>query len=127
MSIQINEQREMNILAVMPNGIALIQDNAIALCETYRQAVRLSWRLRLNKGMLKQDLARALSTVTGGDVYASHVSDYLHKDDNPKRRDLKAEHVPAWNVVVGNYVVQQWLQRQSELNTLEEIQALRRA
>ena len=120
--------QELRLIGVIGSDISFIQDNAIALCKTYREAVRLSWDCRKNKGMTKIDLTRTLCNyVVDGSVYASHISDYLNIDDNPKRRDLKAEHLAAWARVVGNYGVQQWLAYQDRLTFVEEIQARRYA
>lgn len=119
--------QELRLIGCVNNSVAFIQDNAIVQCKTFRQAVRLSWDCRKNKGMTKVTLTERLTELTNGQVYASHVSDYLHNDDHPKRRDLKAEHLSAWASVVGNYGVQQWLNRQDKLTLLEEIQAMRAA
>ena len=113
--------RELQLLGCIDNAICFVQENAIAQCKTYRQAVRLSWDLRRNKGMT----LRTLAEIT--DVYPSHISDYLAKDDKPTRRNLKAEDLHIWAQAVGNYGVQQWLAKQDQLTILEEIQAQRNA
>jgi len=113
--------RELRLIGCVDNDICFVQENAIAQCKTYRQAVRLSWDLRKNKGMT----LRTLAEIIGG--YPSHISDYLAKDDKPTRRNLKAEYLHTWSLAVGNYCVQQWLAKQDRLTYLEEIQAQRNA
>lgn len=85
--------------------------------KTYRQAVRVSWRLRRIESLTRQQLA------TEAHLYPQHVTDYLHEDDKPSRRDLPADAVSRFEQVVGNSVVSQWLAAQSKLTVLEEIQA----
>lgn len=87
----------------------------------YRQAVRLSWQLRRVKGSTKQQLAAE------ADLYASHVTDYLHPDDKKTRRDLPAEAIPRFESFVGNTLVSQWLALQARLTVVEEMQAMRLA
>lgn len=113
--------KELRLVGCVDNAICFVQENAIQQCKTYRQAVRLSWDLRRNKGMTK----RTLAEITG--AYPSHISDYLAKDDKPKRRNLKAEDLHVWALAVGNYGVQQWLAKQDQLTILEELQAQRKA
>jgi hypothetical protein len=93
----------------------------VARCKTYREAVRLSWMHRRSKGMTQATLAER----TG--CYPSHVSDYLHRDDKPSRRDLPAERLDAWASHVGNWGVHQWLARQAKLTFMEEVIAQRAA
>lgn len=113
--------KELRLIGCVDNEICFIQQNAIDQCKTYRQAVRLSWDLRRNKGMT----LRTLAEITG--VYPSHISDYLAKDDKHSRRNLKADELHTWSVAVGNYGVQQWLAKQDSLTILEELQAQRKA
>ena len=85
--------------------------------KTYRQAVRVAWRLRRIDSLTRQQLA------TDAKLYPQHVTDYLHEDDKPSRRDLPADAVSRFEEVVGNTVVSQWIAAQSKLTVLEEIQA----
>ena len=91
----------------------------IRAAKTYRQAVRLAWKLRRVHYMTQQQLA------TEAGLYPQHVTDYLHEDDKPSRRDLPAEAVARFESVVGNSLVSQWLAAQSKLTVLEEMQATR--
>ncbi|MBC7602775.1 MAG: hypothetical protein H7255_08970 [Ramlibacter sp.] len=91
----------------------------VRAARTYRQAVRLAWKLRRVDRMTKQQLA------SEGEFYAQHVSDYLHEDDKPSRRDLPADCVARFEGVVGNTLVSQWIATQSRLTVLEEMQATR--
>jgi predicted transcriptional regulator len=89
----------------------------IRYAKTYRQAVRLAWKFRVDQGMSKATLA----SLAG--LYPQHVTDYLHEDDKPKRRDLPADKVADFERVVGNSIVSQWLAAQSKLTVLEQVQA----
>lgn len=95
--------------------------DVIAGCSTYREAVRVAWAHRRVKAMTQRSLAERT------ECYPSHVSDYLHSDDKPTRRSLPADKVPAFSAAVGNWGVQQWLNRQSRLTILEEVIAERAA
>jgi hypothetical protein len=77
-------------------------------CESFRDAVRLSWEFRRIKAMTQSTLAERIGT------YASHVTDYMHRDDDPKRRNLPANKLSRWAVHVGNFGVQQWLELDAE-------------
>ncbi len=55
------------------------------------------------------------------------VSDYLHPDDKPFRRELPADRIAAFEAAVGNSLITQWLAAQSRLTVLEAIQAAMRA
>lgn len=113
--------RDLRLVGCVDNSICFVQENAIEQCKTYRQAVRLSWDLRRVKGMTKLTLAESIG------CHPQHVTDYLHKDDKPKRRNLKADDLDMWAKVVGNYGVQQYLARKDHLTFLEELQAQRAA
>jgi len=95
--------------------------SVIAMANTYRQAVRLAWALR----RIHYATQRQLAAEAG--LYAPHVSDYLNKDDAPKRRSLPAEGIPAFEAFVGNTVVSQWLASKAKLTVLEELQATKAA
>ncbi|WP_162600752.1 helix-turn-helix transcriptional regulator [Paraburkholderia sp. C35] len=100
---------------------AFLPDAEVAKCSTYREIVRVSWANRRSKAMTRQTLAEMIG------CYASHVSDYLQADDKPSRRDLPAKCLNAWAATVGNWGVQQWLNRQSKLTIMEEVIAQRAA
>lgn len=88
---------------------------------TYREAVRWCWAHRRVRNMTQ----RALSAEA--DLLPQHVTDYLHPDDRPTRRDLPARCVAQFESVCGNTFVSQWLARQGTLTVLEEMQAMRQA
>jgi hypothetical protein len=74
----------------------------IAQCVSFRDAVRLCWnlrRLRVSKAVLA-DMAQ---------LHPPHVTDYLHPDDDPKRRSLPAARIPVFQRVCGNKAITQWL------------------
>jgi hypothetical protein len=110
------DQREFPLL-VRANAPSAAPNQWIRYAKTYRQAVRLAWKFREDEGMTKQQLA------TEAKLYPQHVTDYLHEDDGPKRRDLPADKLAAFEKVVGNSIVSQWLAAQSQLTVLEELQA----
>ena len=103
------------------DGASTVPHQIVAEASTYRQAVRLAWQLRRVKGMTQQGLAAEAG------LYASHVSDYLNRDDKTTRRSLPAEHIAQFEATVGNTMVTQWLAAQAHLTVLEEIQATRAA
>lgn len=86
---------------------------------TYRQACQIAWAYRRIKGMT----ARSLAEMTG--MHPPHISEYLSDDDT--KREMPARYIPAFEVVVGNTAVSQWLAKQSQLTVLEEVQANARA
>lgn len=89
--------------------------------KTYREAVRLCWRLRRVAFMTRQQLS------SEAELYPQHVTDYLHEDDKPSRRDLPADAIARFEAVVGNTLVSQWLAAQSQLTVLEEVTATQKA
>ena len=91
----------------------------VRAARTYREAVRICWKLRRVAFMTRQQLA------SEAQLYPQHVTDYLHEDDKPSRRDLPAEAVARFEAVVGNTLVSQWLAAQSKLTVLEEMTATR--
>lgn len=95
----------------------------IRYAKTYRQAVRLAWKFR-PEGLTREELAREVSKIIKPDrMYPQHITDYLHPDDKPSRRDLPADKLAAFEQVVGNSIVSQWLASQSRLTVLEQMQA----
>jgi hypothetical protein len=93
----------------------------VRMAKTYRQAVRLAWKLKRVGKMTRQQLA------SEAELYPQHVTDYLHEDDKPSRRDLPAEALQRFEAVVGNALVSQWLAARAKLTVLEEITATRAA
>ena len=91
----------------------------VKAARNYREAVRLCWRLRRVTYMTRQQLAAE------AELYPQHVTDYLHEDDKPSRRDLPASAVSRFEAVVGNTLISQWLAAQSKLTVLEELTATR--
>jgi predicted transcriptional regulator len=110
------DQREFPLLGRIdaPSAVPL---QWIKSAKTYRHAVRLAWQLRRVHSMTRQQLA------TEAELTPQHVSDYLADDDKPQRRDLPADKVAAFESVVGNTLVSQWLAAQSRLTVLEQVQA----
>jgi hypothetical protein len=93
----------------------------IKQAKTYREATRLCWQLRRVSRMTKQQLS------SEAELYPQHVTDYLHEDDKPSRRDLPADAIARFEAVVGNSLISQWLAAQSKLTVLEELTATRKA
>lgn len=94
-------------------GPALVSIDAVAACNTYRDAVlRACWLTKRRTSMTK----RVLAEETG--CYPSHITDYL--SDNPERRELPAKHIAAFEVSCGNRLISQWLARQANLTILEQ-------
>lgn len=87
--------------------------------KTYRHAVRVSWQLKRVHHMTRSQLAAEAN------LYPQHVTDYLHEDDKPSRRDLPADAIARFETVVGNTLISQWLAAQSKLTVLEEMTATR--
>jgi hypothetical protein len=112
--------RELPLIGRM-DGPKAVPRSIVESCRTYRDAVRMAWQLKRIKGLTMQQLACEAG------LYAPHITDYLHKDDRPTRRDLPADKVAEFESVVGNRVVSQWLAAQSQLTVLEEFQAERMA
>lgn len=103
------------------DGPSVAPEQYVRGAKTYREAVRLAWQLRRVHFMTRQQLASEAG------LYPQHVTDYLHPDDHPKRRDLPAQHINAFNAVVGNTLVSQWLAHLDGLTILEEMQATKAA
>jgi hypothetical protein len=110
------DQREFPLLGRL-DAPSAVPNQWIRHAKTYRQAVRLAWKLRRVQAMTQRQLA------SEAELYPQHVTDYLAADDKPQRRDLPADKVAQFEAVVGNTLVSQWLASQSHLTVLEEIQA----
>lgn len=103
------------------NGPAVVPVDLIRQCRTYRDVVRLGWQLRRVHHMTQRQLACEAG------LRPQHVTDYLNADDKPTRRSLPAECIAAFEAVVGNTAVSQWLAWRATLTVLEEMQAMRAA
>ena len=101
------------------DGPSVAAAEVVATAKTYRDACRLCWQLRRVKGMTK----RTAAEVAG--LYVSHVSEYLSDDDS--KREMPAKYIPAFESLVGNTVISQWIASQARLTVLEEMQARRAA
>ena len=106
-------QRDLPLLGRL-NGPSVVPTRIVQMPKTYRQAVRLCWAMRRVAYMTQRQLAAE------AELRYQFVSDYLNPDDDPKRRDLPAEKVAAFEHVVGNCLVSQWLAARSQLTVLEE-------
>ena len=100
-------------------GPAVVPAHLIKTCRTYRDAVRLCWELRRVRGMTLRQLA-----AEAGLIY-QHVTDYLHADGKPGRRDLPGKHIKQYECACGNTAVSQWVAMNAVLTVLEELQASR--
>jgi len=96
------------------NGPSVAPSEYVKHCKTYREAVRMAWQLRRVAYMTQRQLAAEAG------LWPQMVTDYLNKDDAPTRRNLPAEKIPAFEAVVGNTVLTQWLAAQSSLTVMEE-------
>jgi len=115
---------ELQMMGGMVVTAAFLPDAQIKECQSFRDAVRLAWRSRRIKAMTQSTLAERCG------LYASHVTDYLNKDDahddGRARRSLPAEKIATYEAVVGNRAVTQFLVRQVELTLMEEVLAARK-
>ena len=120
-----NPQRRMTIAItparLMSSPCVTRAMRSVALHRTYREAVRLGWDLRASQNMTRATLAECIG------AYASHVTDYFHKDDAPFRRNLPPELINDFEWAVGNRAVTQYLARKAELTIMEEVIATRAA
>jgi transcriptional regulator with XRE-family HTH domain len=95
-------------------GPRLVDPEVVAACTSYRQAVRACWTLRTRRNLTKRLLAEEVG------CYPCHVTDYLHGDDKPSRRDLPAKRINHFEIACGNRIVSQWLAAQAGLTILEQ-------
>lgn len=93
----------------------------VAIARTYREAVRLAWQIRRVHNMTRRQLAAEAG------LHFQHVTDYLHADDKPQRRDLPAKKIAEFEAIVGNTLVSQWLAARAKLTVLEEMMATKAA
>lgn len=104
------------LMGGMLNAPSYLPHEQILACNSYRDAVRLSWASRRIKGMTKTRLCEL------AELYSSHVTDYLANDDARGRRNLPADKLGVWACVTGNFGVQQWLQVDAERQLLKQLQ-----
>jgi hypothetical protein len=114
------DQREFPLLGRL-DAPSVAPEQWVRLAKNYRQAVRTAWQLRRVHYMTRRQLAEEAK------LYPQHVTDYLHEDDKPSRRDLPAEAIPRFEAVIGNTLVSQWLAMHARLTVLEEITATKAA
>lgn len=112
------DQREFPLLGRL-DAPSVAPEQWVKLAKTYRQAVRVAWQLRRIHYMTRRQLAEEAR------LYPQHVTDYLHEDDKPSRRDLPAEAIPRFEAAIGNTLVSKWLAAHAKLTVLEEITATR--
>ena len=112
-------QREMPLLQRL-EGPSVVPVELLRNVRTYRQACRLAWALRRNKGLTYRELA-----VNAGLVF-QHVGDYFNPDDEKHRRSLPGEAVSRVEAEFGNTAISQWHALQAKLTVLEEMQCARR-
>lgn len=113
-------QQEFPLLGRL-DGPSVAPPQWVAMCKTYREAVRVCWELRRVKRMTRAQLA----AETG--MYPQHVSDYLAADDLPRRRSLPGDKVAEFEAICGNTLISQWHASRAQLTVIEELQAQRKA
>lgn len=99
------------------DGPSVVPEGHIKACQTYRDVVRLCWRLRRVRAMTMLTLAEQAGFPS------NHRSDYL--SDNEERRELPAKYIKAFEYVCGNTAISQWIAMNAKLTVLEEVQAAR--
>jgi hypothetical protein len=93
----------------------VVPPQVIAALPTYRHACRMAWKLRRVRNLTRRSLAEQVG------LYPPHVTDYFSRLES--RRELPARHVAAVERVLGNTVITQWLNRQAQVTTMEELRA----
>jgi hypothetical protein len=110
------EQMQLRLLCRL-DAPAVVPPEAIAKCETYRDAVKLCWELRRVRAMTKRKLAEEAG------LYAPHVTCYLN--EGKRARDLPGHGVRGFEWACGNTAITQWHSLQAKLTVVEEVQAMR--
>ena len=103
------------------DGPSVAPSEFVRRCRTYREAVRFAFALRRATNMTQRMLAAE------AELRPQLISDYLNPDDKPHRKSLPGERIAAFEAVVGNTLVSQWVAAQSKLTVLEQLQAERLA
>lgn len=113
-----DDQLELPLLCRL-DGPSVVPEQYVRACQTYREVVRLCWRLRRVRAMTMLTLAERAGFPS------NHRSDYL--SDNEDRRELPAKYIKAFEYVCGNTAISQWIAMNAKLTVLEEVQAARLA
>jgi hypothetical protein len=121
-----NNNNELQMMGGMLVSASFLPDSLIRECKSFREAVRLAWRLRRIKAMTQATLAERC------EIYAPHVSDYLAADDAVRsgqrtRRSLPVDKIALFEAAVGNRAITQYLVRQVDLTLMEEVLEARKA
>lgn len=95
------------------HGPRLVPVEVVAQCKTYRDAVRMCYRLRLRTRMTNAQIAEECGCT------ASHVGDYINDTELKIRRNLPAQYIAAFEVACGNRCITQWLAAQANLTIYE--------
>lgn len=99
--------------------VRFLPKDAISACPSFRDAVRLAWENRVQRGMTQSMLAAELQ------IPNSHMSGILSRtpvDRHGKaRRDLPARSIAEFERLVGNHAVTQYLMRMGMLTLMEEV------
>lgn len=112
------EQLELRGLLCRIDGPSVVDPQLVAMCKTYREAVKLCWDKRKVKNMTQALLAERAG------LYASHVSCYLR--DGKRQRDLPAEGIRGFEKACDNTAISQWFALNAKLTPVEEMQFMRR-
>jgi hypothetical protein len=110
------EQMPLRLLCRL-DAPSVVPPSEVAKCKTYRDAVKLCWKLRRVRNMTQRQLAEEAG------LYAPHVTCYLHNSARP--RDLPGHAVRGFEWACGNTAISQWHSLQAKLTVVEEIQAMR--
>lgn len=105
------EQLGLPMLTVY-TGPRLVSVQIVDSICSFRGAVLACWEMRTRRNLTKRQLA-----IDAG-LYPPHVTDYL--SPLPKRRNLPAEKINAFELQCGNRIISQWLARQASLTILEQ-------
>ncbi|MFM0306246.1 XRE family transcriptional regulator [Paraburkholderia sp. RL17-383-BIF-A] len=99
--------------------VRFLPKDAISACPSFRDAVRLAWENRVQRGMTQSMLAGELH------IPNSHMSGILSRTPVDKhgkaRRDLPARSIAEFERLVGNHAVTQYLMRMGMLTLMEEV------
>lgn len=108
------EQLELRLMGRL-DAPSVVPDQNVKACASYREAVRLCWRLRRVRAMTSLTLAEAVGFPS------NHRSDYLSDDED--KRELPAKYIKGFEAVCGNTAISQWIAKGAKLTVLEELQA----
>ena len=93
---------------------AVVHPDMITGCRSYRAAVRLCFVLRQRKGMCLRTAAEHAG------VHVPHMTDFVHADDAPGRRDMPAKYIAPFEQICGNTAISQWIAGGAGLTVGEE-------